>query len=84
MYTDVDLYAKVRRAVMVDAMSERAAARNFGISRKTVSKMVNHTVPPGYQRKDRPVAAYYPPGDQPLSTSQAIVPHSIQGSHAGQ
>lgn len=56
MYTDVDLYAKVRRAVMVDAMSERAAARNFGISRKTVSKMVNHTVPPGYQRKDRPVA----------------------------
>lgn len=56
MYTDMDLYAKVRRAVMVDAMSERAAARNFGISRKTVNKMVNHTVPPGYQRKDRPVA----------------------------
>ena len=56
MYTDMDLYAKVRRAVMVDAMSERAAARNFGISRKTVNKMVNHTAPPGYQRKDRPVA----------------------------
>lgn len=56
MYTEVDLYAKVRRAVMVDAMSERAAARKFGISRKTVSKMVNHAVPPGYQRKERPVA----------------------------
>ena len=56
MYTDMDLYAKVRRAVMVDAMSERAAARNFGISRKTVNKMVNHTAPPGYQRKDRPVS----------------------------
>lgn len=56
MYKDMDLYAKVRRAVMVDAMSERAAARNFGISRKTVNKMVNHTAPPGYQRKDRPVA----------------------------
>ena len=56
MYTEVDLYAKVRRAVMVDAMSERAAAKKFGISRKTVSKMVNHAVPPGYQRKDRPVA----------------------------
>jgi transposase len=41
---------------MADAMSERAAAKNFGISRKTVSKMVHHTVPPGYQRKDRPVA----------------------------
>ncbi len=55
-YTEVDLYAKVRRAVMVDAMSERAAAKKFGISRKTVAKMVNHAVPPGYQRKDRPVA----------------------------
>lgn len=56
MYTDVDLYAKVRRAVMVDAMSERAAAKKFGISRKTVAKMVTHAVPPGYQRQDRPVA----------------------------
>lgn len=56
MYTEVDLYAKVRRAVMVESMSERGAARKFGISRKTVSKMVNHAVPPGYQRKDRPVA----------------------------
>ena len=48
----MDLYVKVRRAVMVDAMSGRAVARNFGISRKTVSKMVNHAVPPGYQRKE--------------------------------
>ena len=56
MYTDMDLYAKVRRAVMVDAMSERAATRNFSISPKTVNKMVNYTAPPGYQRKDRPVA----------------------------
>jgi transposase len=39
---------------MVEAMSKRAAARKFGISRKTVSKMVNHAVPPGYQRKERP------------------------------
>ena len=45
MYTEVDLYAKVRRAVMVESMSERGAARKFGISRKTVSKMVNHAVP---------------------------------------
>lgn len=56
MYQDVDLYAKVRRAVMVEGLSERAAARKFGISRKTVTKMLEHAVPPGYQRKDRPVA----------------------------
>jgi transposase len=41
---------------MVESMSERAAATKFGISRKTVSKMVHHAVPPGYQRKDRPAA----------------------------
>lgn len=52
----VDLYAKVRRAVMVEDQSERATAKRFGISRKTVGKMLRHTVPPGYQRKDAPVS----------------------------
>jgi hypothetical protein len=32
----VELYQKVRRAVMVDKMSRRSAARYFGIDRKTV------------------------------------------------
>ena len=36
----MDLYAKVRRAVMVEDQSERATAKRFGISRKTVSKMI--------------------------------------------
>jgi len=53
---NVDLYAKVRRAVMVENLSERGAAKRFGISRKTVSKMVRHEVPPGYQRKELPVS----------------------------
>lgn len=56
MYKNVDLYAKVRRAVMVEGSSERAAAKCFGIARKTVSKMLSHTVPPGYQRKQAPVS----------------------------
>ncbi len=56
MYRDVDLYAKVRRAVMVENQSERGAAKRFGISRKMVSKMVRHAVPPGYQRKEAPVS----------------------------
>lgn len=53
---DVDLYAKVRRAVLVEDMSERTAAKRFGISRATVSKMLKHSVPPGYQRKEAPVS----------------------------
>ena len=56
MYRDVDLYAKVRRAVMIEGVSERGAAKRFGISRKTVSKMIRHAVPPGYQRKEAPVS----------------------------
>lgn len=56
MYKNVDLYAKVRRAVMVEGTGKRAAAKRFGISRKTVSKMVSHAVPPGYQRKQAPVS----------------------------
>ena len=56
MYREVDIYAKVRRAVMVEGLSERGAARQFGLSRKTVSKMIRHTLPPGYQRKGPPVS----------------------------
>ncbi|HIF09920.1 MAG TPA: IS21 family transposase, partial [Sneathiellales bacterium] len=36
-------------------MSDRAAASRFGIDRKTVAKMLKHSVPPGYQRKHDPV-----------------------------
>ena len=40
MYS-VELYVKVRRAVMVEGKSERAVACFFGIHRKTVKKMVS-------------------------------------------
>jgi transposase len=35
-------------------MSERAAGRYFGIDRKTVSKILKHSVPPGYRREGQP------------------------------
>jgi len=47
----VELYARVRRAVLVEGMSRRAAAREFGLARKTVGKMLEYSVPPGYQRQ---------------------------------
>jgi transposase len=49
VYT-VELYARVRRAVIVDKMSEREAARQFGLERETVRKMLRYAVPPGYRR----------------------------------
>ena len=53
MYS-VELYGRVRRACHVDGMSEREAARQFGIDRKTVSKILKHSVPPGYRRENPP------------------------------
>ena len=53
MYS-VDVYLRVRRAVMVDGMSVREVARVFGLHRDTVRKMLTYSVPPGYQRQTPP------------------------------
>ena len=37
-----------------DGLSQREAARRFGIDRKTVAKILKHSVPPGYQRGQAP------------------------------
>jgi transposase len=50
----VELYARVRHAVQIEGISERAAADRFGINARTVSKMMKFSVPPGYVRKKPP------------------------------
>ena len=50
----VDVYLRVRRAVMVEGMSIREAAREFGLHRDTVRKMLAYSVPPGYRRQTPP------------------------------
>ena len=47
----MELYGRVRRAVLVDGRSQRAVAVEFGISRDSVRKMLRYSVPPGYQRE---------------------------------
>jgi transposase len=51
----VELYAWVRRAVNVEGLSRREAARRFGIDPRTVAKMLAFSVPPGYRRSKPPV-----------------------------
>ena len=51
----VDTYLKVRTAVQIDGLSQRAAARWFGLDPKTVAKMMSFSVPPGYVRSKPPV-----------------------------
>src|SRR3984893_6230565 len=50
----VELYAQVRRAVYVEGISQREAARRFGIDPRTVAKMLAFSVPPGYRRSRPP------------------------------
>jgi len=50
MYT-VELYRRVRLACHVEGVSQREAAVRFGIARETVKKMLRHSEPPGYRRR---------------------------------
>ena len=51
----VELYARVRHAVLIEGISARAAAVRFGINARTVSKMLKFSVPPGYMRSKPPI-----------------------------
>jgi hypothetical protein len=44
----LDLYGRVRHAVLIEGISRREAARVFGIDPRTVGKMLVYSVPPGY------------------------------------
>lgn len=46
----VEVYAAIRRFVFIEGNSRREAARVFGLSRETVSKMCRFSLPPGYTR----------------------------------
>jgi transposase len=50
----VELYGRVRHACHVEGLSQREAARRFGIHRSTVRKMLTFSVPPGYRRTKPP------------------------------
>ena len=72
----MELYARVRRAVFVEGVSEREAAQRFGLARETVRKMLRYAAPPGYRRQKpirRPkLDAYTPIIDQIVETDLAL------------
>ena len=51
----MEVFARVRRAVQVDGMSIREAARQFGLLRKMIRKMMQFSLPPSYERKKPPL-----------------------------
>ena len=72
----VDIYRRVRRAHYIEGKSIRESARLFNLHRKTVRKMLEYSVPPGYQRKapaHRPkLAPYIDVIDQILESDKSI------------
>ena len=46
----VEMYERIRRACHVEGMSIREASRVFGVHRKTVRKILQFSLPPGYRR----------------------------------
>ena len=47
----VDMYAKVRRACLIDGESQRSVSSRYGINRRSVSKMLHYSQPPGYRKE---------------------------------
>ena len=50
MFTDMENWADIRRRVLVDGLSKRAACREFDIHWDTLTKVLGHPEPPGYRR----------------------------------
>ena len=71
----VEIYGRVRRAVHVEGMSIREAARMFGLHRDTVRKMLRYSVPPGY-RRDRP------PSRPKLDPYKGVIDQILEGDQA--
>lgn len=50
MYTNMENWAEIRRRVLVDGLSKRAACREYDLHWDTLTKILDHPEPPGYRR----------------------------------
>jgi transposase len=50
VYTDMENWAEIRRRVLVDGLSKRAACREYDLHWDTLTKILSHAEPPGYRR----------------------------------
>jgi transposase len=50
VYTDMENWAEIRRRVLVDGLSKRAACREYQIHWDTLTEILTHTEPPPFRR----------------------------------
>lgn len=50
MFTDMEIWAEIRRRVHNGELSKRAACREYDLHWKTLRKILEHVEPPGYRR----------------------------------
>ena len=49
MHTDMEMWTEVRRRVLVEGLSKRAARREYALGWETLEKILTHVEPPGYR-----------------------------------
>jgi transposase len=54
VYADMEKWAEIRRRVLVDGLSKRAACKQYAIHWLTLKKILSHEEPPGYRRLKPP------------------------------
>ncbi len=76
MFTDMDKWAEIRRLVFVEGKSKRSVCRQFGIHWDTLSKILEHSEPPGYRlsepRRKRKIGPYLGVIDEILRLDQDV------------
>jgi transposase len=50
VFTDMEKWAEIRRRVLVDGLSKRAACRQYDVHWDTLAKILNHPEPPPFRR----------------------------------
>jgi hypothetical protein len=49
VYTDMEQWSEIRRRVLVEGLSKRAACREYALHWHTLRKILEHSEPPGYR-----------------------------------
>ena len=52
MYTDMEQWNEIRRRIKVEGASKRSVMRAYGLHFRTLQKVLAHTEPPGYRRRE--------------------------------